>query len=74
MPGILAIAAVALVELHAPSGQVIAINPSQVSSLRAPLDVSGHWGKGTRCVVVMSNGGFNAVVEDCATVERMLGK
>jgi len=68
------VGAVALVELHGPTGQVIAINPEQVSSLRAPLDVKGHWGQRTRCVVVMSNGRFNAVTEDCVTVERMLGK
>jgi hypothetical protein len=58
-----------LIELHGPTGQVLEINPALVSSLRQPIDTQRqHWGQGTHCVVVMSNGGFIAVAEDCPTV------
>jgi len=69
------ILALVFVELHGPTGQVLEINPAEVSSLREPLDESvgrHHWGRGTHCVVVMANGGFNAVAEDCATVLKKL--
>jgi len=68
-----AVLALTFVELHGPSGQVLELNPSEVSSIRAPIDVgSGHWAKGTKCIVVMTNGRLNAVVEDCATVIQKL--
>lgn len=68
------IAGIALVELHTPNGRLIEINPAEVSSLRTPLDIGGHHhlAPGTHCVIVMSNGGFIAVAEDCADVERKL--
>jgi hypothetical protein len=67
-----AAAIIALVELHGPSGQVLQINPAEVSSLRAPVDATGHWGEGTRCVIVMTNGRSNAIAEDCDTAARKL--
>jgi len=66
------LAAVVLVELHGPNGQPLDINPAEVSSLRPPADALGRWAKGTRCVVVMSNGRFNAVAEDCETAVQKL--
>lgn len=67
--------ALALVELHGPTGQVLDINPALVSSLRMPIDTGGqHWGKNVRCILVMSYGGFVAVAEDCALVVRKLGE
>jgi hypothetical protein len=71
-----ALLAVAFVELHGPSGQVLEINPALVSSIRQPLDVAGprHWAHGTRCVIVMSNGMFLAVSEDCPTAIKLLGQ
>jgi hypothetical protein len=68
------LAGVALVELHAPNGHVIEINPAEVSSLREPIDVrtSGHWAGNTHCVLVMTNSGFNAIQEDCATAAQKL--
>jgi hypothetical protein len=68
----LTVLALSLVELHGPSGQIIEINPVEVSSVRAPIDTPGHWGSGTRCVIVMTNGKSNAIKEDCATVLRVL--
>jgi hypothetical protein len=68
----LAAAGVTLVELHAPGGQPLEINPTAVSSVRAPIDFHRHWGRGTQCVLVMTNGRVNAVIEDCATVMHRL--
>lgn len=73
----LAYGAIALVELHGPSGQPLEINPNEVSSVRQPLDPlhpRQHWAKGTHCILVMGNGGMNAVAEDCATVMQKLTK
>lgn len=69
--------AISLVELHGPTGQLIEINPAEVSSLRTPLDSNfttsqRHWAKGAHCIIVMSNGGFIAVAEECATVRDKL--
>jgi hypothetical protein len=67
------IAGISLVELHSPNGQRIEINPSQVSSVRQPVDIGGHqWGKGTHCILVMGNGGFIAVTERCEDVRSKL--
>ena len=64
--------AVALIELHSPGGKLLVINPAEVSSIREPYDTRRHWAPGTHCVITMSNGGVNAVVEDCLLVERLI--
>jgi hypothetical protein len=74
MNGILLLAAITLVELHGPSGQRIEINPAEISSVREPLDFKTHWAAGTRCVIVMSNGRYIAVAEDCLTAAQKLTK
>jgi hypothetical protein len=62
-----------LIQLHGPDGQEIDINPHEVASLREPSTISeGHFPKGVRCVVVMTNGRFNLVKEDCSTVKVMV--
>jgi hypothetical protein len=70
--------ALVFVELHGPTGQVLEINPAEVSSLRQPLDAAlghRHWTAGTKCIVVMTNGGVVAVAEDCPTVvQKMMGQ
>ena len=72
----LAIAFVALVGLHTPNGHVFEINPAEISSAREPRDVGGgqHWANGTHCVLIMTNGRFNAVAETCVEVESMIEK
>ena len=68
-----AIAAFHLILLHGPGGQEIDINPREIVSLREPSAISeGHFPKGVRCVVVMTNGRFNLVKEDCSTVKVMV--
>jgi hypothetical protein len=65
--------AIALVQLTGPDGQRIDINESEVTSIREPSSVNqGHFGPGTRCVIVMSNGKFIAVSENCMTVRDKL--
>ena len=66
---------VTLVELHGPGGQVLIVNPAEVSSLRQPLDIhQQHWPRGTHCIVVMANAGSLAVSEDCHTVQHLLSQ
>jgi hypothetical protein len=67
-----AIAAFHLILLHGPGGQEFAINPHEIASLREPSPVSeGHFHKDVRCVVIMTNGRFNLVTENCHTVKAM---
>ena len=69
------ILAATFVELHGPSGQLLEVNPAEVSSLRTPLELgSRHWATGTKCVCVMTNGKFIALAEDCATAVEKLGQ
>jgi hypothetical protein len=58
-----------LLLVHAPDGQVIEINPHEISSIREPRNTEGqHWQKDVHCILSMTNGKFIAVVEDCNTV------
>ena len=64
-----------LIALHAPNGQIIEINPSQVSSVRTVQDQAvknRHFAPATRCIVVMTNGNFTAVTETCEEVDKLL--
>ena len=66
------LALAALIQLTTPTGHPLDINPAEISSTREPIDVSGHWARGVRCVVFMTNGRFNAVAESCAAVRLKL--
>jgi hypothetical protein len=62
--------------LHGPGGQIIDINPNEVTSLREPQRGSeAHFGKEVHCIIKMTNGAINAVVENCelirSEIERM---
>jgi len=60
-----------LITLHGPDGQVIALNPLEVITVRTPRgEVQQHFPKNTTCVVHTADGKFIAVQEDCATVRR----
>ena len=62
-----------LAELHAPNGQRLFVQPSQIVSIREPAEVAKRqFGPGTKCVVVVANGQFYAVRESCDTVTRMV--
>ena len=60
-------------ELHGPDGQTIDVNPDQITSLRMPQASAGdHFPKGTKCIIKMTNGNINAVVETCQVVLQMI--
>jgi hypothetical protein len=61
------------IQLTTPNGHRLDMNPRGISSLRDPIDISSHWAKGTHCIVVMTNGRFNAVGDTCAKVRREIG-
>ena len=62
-----------LIMLHGPGGHEIDVNPHEVSSLRDPRIASeGHFAKGTKCLVFMSNGKGLAVSEECEEVKKMI--
>ena len=67
----LLLADVQFVELHGPAGQVLFVNPAEVTSLRAPL-ANGHLAAGTKCLLVMANRNFIGVREPCDETRRIL--
>ena len=74
MVGVAPLVAVVLIRLTGPDGQRIDINALDVTSIREPRGIDrGHWVVGTRCLVVMLNGKFIAVHEDCDTVRLLVG-
>ena len=70
------ILALSLITLHGPGGQIIEINPAEVSSVRAPV-VTGkkqnqYHHEAVQCLIRMTNGQFNAVIETCEEVDKLL--
>jgi hypothetical protein len=66
--------AIGLIELHAPNGARVLVNPAEVTSVREPVAADRrHFAPGTRCVVVMTNAQFVAVREQCDAVVALLG-
>ena len=69
----LVLAGLALVELHGPQGQRILVNPPEITSVREPRGLdSGHWARGTKCLLLMADGRIITVVDDCDTVREKL--
>lgn len=68
------LAALELLELHGPDGQVAWLNEASITSLRAPnaRDLRTSFPKGVRCIVVGVNGKFLAVTESCEQIRDML--
>ena len=54
--------------LHVPTGQEIEVNAAEISSMRKPRENEGHFARGTKCLLTMTNGKINGVVESCETV------
>ena len=62
-----------LIVLHGPNNQFFEINVDEISSVRSPrLDANRHFPHGTRCVITMTNGKFNAVAETCEMADQMI--
>jgi hypothetical protein len=54
--------------VHAADGEIVQLNINEISSIRQPPDVQGHFAKGTNCIIVMTNGKFVLTREPCQTV------
>jgi hypothetical protein len=65
------LSSITLVELHGPGGQIIWVNPAEVTDVREPTSAS-HFARGTRCLVYFSNRNFITVTEDCIAVKKKL--
>lgn len=65
-------AQLSFVELHGPDRQIIFVNPQEVTSIREPRNYPGHFAKGTRCLLFVSNGNFIAVTDPCDFVRTRL--
>jgi len=62
-----------LIVLHGPNNQIVEINVDEISSIRTPRLISQrHFPKGIQCVITMTNGHFNAVVETCEAVDKLV--
>ena len=62
---------ITLIELHGPAGQIIYVNPAEVSSVREPL-ATEHFVRGSKCLVYLTNRNFITVTENCLTVKKKL--
>jgi hypothetical protein len=61
--------AIDLVTVHGPNGQIVYVNPNLISNVRQPAGLdSGHWTRGTRCLILMADGRIITVSETCAEV------
>ena len=60
--------------LHGPENQSYWVNMDQVTTLRQPIpaDMQSAFPKGTRCIVVTTNGKFVAVTEACEVVYQLI--
>jgi len=65
--------AVHLIILHGPDGQIVALNPMEVTSVRdTRAEFRDHFHKSTRCLVFTADGKFIGVTEDCASVRTLI--
>ena len=65
--------ALTLITLHGPNGQEIDINPNEVSSVRdISVATEGHFGKGVRCLLFMTNGKVIGTAETCLEARRLI--
>jgi len=65
--------ALSLITLHGPNGQEIDINPNEVSSVRdISVATEGHFGKGVRCLLFMTNGKVIGTAETCFDARRLI--
>ncbi|MCA1452147.1 hypothetical protein I6F35_02820 [Bradyrhizobium sp. BRP22] len=63
-----------LVLLHGPDGHEIALNPEQITTMRAALPGSQnkHLTQDARCMISTSDGKFVSVVESCDQVRKLI--
>ena len=60
--------------MHGPDGQIALVNVNEIASIRAPtaIDLGRHFAKGSKCVLLTTDGKFLAVVETCAEIRKAL--
>jgi hypothetical protein len=66
-----------LISVHGPGGQEIEINVREISTIRQIRKIDSddpHFSKEIHCIVIMTNGKFVGVVEDCEEVVRKIMK
>jgi len=65
--------AASLIQLQAPDGQIIYVNPDQITNIRKPRGIDqGHFVKGTNCLVFTVDGKYFAIVEPCEEVRNKM--
>lgn len=69
------VAIVLMLQVHAPDGTVIDINPDQIVSLRqAPEIRQGHYPIEAHCLIHLADGKSLAVKEECEYIRQILGR
>ena len=62
-----------LILLHAGDGQVVDVNPDQITSLRSPREKHDKlFPPNTECLIYLTDGKFVAVQEECSTVKKTI--
>jgi len=62
-----------LIILHGPDGQIIAVNPLEVITVRTPRgEIQKHFHSSTKCLVFTADGKFVAVTEECQVVRERI--
>lgn len=70
-----AVLALRLIELMAPDGQIVHINPEHVLTVHKPREDSKRlFSPNVHCVVTMNNGRFISVKNNCSEVRKLLGE
>lgn len=68
-----ALVALQLITVHNVEGQAVFINTRQIVSLRDARESSDRLVTGgVRCMVMLADGKYQAVVEDCAAVRKLI--
>jgi hypothetical protein len=62
------LAALHLILVHGPDGQNIELNVNEISSIREPRQVEGHFAKNVHCLIFMTNGKLIAAIEECPVI------
>ena len=62
-----------LLTVHAPDGQEIIVNATEISSIRKPRDgAEENFAKGTNCILTMTNGKIISTIERCIDVIKTI--
>jgi hypothetical protein len=61
-----------LIQVHGPNNQYLELNVDEISSIRTPRPGDGHFMRGVQCLIIMTNGKFNAVMDPCSKVDMLI--